>query len=99
MIDQAGIDGMERCAEKAEAVTSFDVSLAQAHVLDLLKEGPKTGEMLVWLCKDAGHVPHDDRAYGTVFAGLSRRGLIKKIGYTTRHRGHGTSGAIVWALT
>ena len=99
MIDQAGIDGMEACSTKAEETTSFSTEAAQALVLELLQDGAKTGEALVWRCKEAGHVPHDDRAFGTVFAGLSKRGLIRKIGYGPRHRGHGTAGANVWSLT
>ena len=99
MIDDAGIDGMDACNAKAEATTNFSTEAAQSIVLTLLQDGAKTGEVLVWKCKEAGQIPHDDRAFGTVFAQLSKQGRIKKIGYGPRHRGHGTAGAIVWALT
>lgn len=100
MITKDGIDGMERCAEKAEEVTGFTVEAAQAAVLDILRHnGPMNGELLVMLCRGLGHVPHDDRAFGSVFAGLSKSGLIRKVGYGQRLRGHGTAGSIVWALS
>ena len=99
MITKEGIDEMTRCAENAEELTDFSVETAQRVVMDTLRrEGPLTGETLVIYCREAGLVPHDDRAFGAVFAGLSKNGIIKKIGYGPRYRGHGTAGAIVWAL-
>ena len=90
---------MEACAEKAESTTEFSVGECQRIVIEVLKrEKALTGEVLVVYCREAGQVPHDDRAFGPVFAGLSRQKIIKKIGYGPRHRGHGTAGAIVWAL-
>jgi hypothetical protein len=99
MITQDGIDGMTRCSEKAEEVTGFSVDVAQSMVLEELgNKGPMSGEDLVICCRRAGLVPHDDRAFGSVFAGLSKRGLIRKIGYGPRYRGHGTAGAVIWSL-
>jgi hypothetical protein len=98
MISPEGEIAMKACAEKAENETSFEVSAAQAEVLSLLKDGPKTGEWLVWECKSRGHVPHDDRAFGAVFSGLSVKGEIIKLSYGPRHKGHGTAGAIIWSL-
>ena len=99
MITPEGIDGMESCAEKAEKETTFDVEECKRIVLSTLaKEQALTGEVLVVYCREAGQIPHDDRAFGTVFAQLSKQKRIKKIGYGPRHRGHGTAGAIVWAL-
>ena len=99
MIDDAGFNGMEACNAKAEATTDFDTATSQALVLKFLQDGPQTGEELVLACKDAGQVPHDDRAFGTVFAGLSKQKRIRKIGFTPRQRGHGADGAVIWELT
>lgn len=99
MISPEGERAMDACADKAERVSDYSSAVAQAAILAELSEGPKTGEVLVWKCKDRGIVPHDDRAFGSAFSGLARRGLITKVGYGPRHKGHGTSGAIVWALT
>ena len=99
MIDDAGFDGMDACNAKAEATTSFSTATSQALVLKFLQDGPQTGEELVLACKDAGQVPHDDRAFGTVFAQLSKQKRIRKVGFTPRQRGHGADGAVIWALT
>ena len=80
MISPAGETQMESCAEKAERVTEFTTAAAQDCILEQLRSGAKTGEVLVWGCREAGLIPHDDRAFGAAFAGLSRRGLIHKIG-------------------
>lgn len=98
MISQEGETAMNACADKAEAETSFSVDECIPIVLAKLAEGATTGEVLTWTCKDAGIVPHDDRAFGAVLAKLSRKGLIVKIGSGPRHRGHGTAGATVWSL-
>jgi len=99
MISKAGKQAADACADKAEQVTEFSTAKAQEQILKLLeKEGPQTGETLVRKCKEAGLVPHDDRAFGSAFGGLRWSGRIRKIRYGPRHRGPGTSGAIVWDL-
>ena len=60
--------------------------------------GPTAGEVITMAAKLYGIVPHDDRAFGPVYHGLSRRGQIVKVGTVRRERGHGTSGGNVWAL-
>jgi hypothetical protein len=79
-------------------MANFSSEKAMACMLKKLKDGPATGEVLVWACKDAGITPHDDRAFGSVIKKLSAGNLIEKIGYGPRHKGHGTSGAIIWTL-
>jgi hypothetical protein len=64
----------------------------------LVNHGPTSGEVLTIACKQAGIVPHDDRAFGPVYMRLSRAGLIVKQGSIRRERGHGTSGGNIWAL-
>jgi len=72
---------------------------AQALVLEHLRtHGPTSGEDLTDAAKRAGLVPPDDRAFGPVYAALSRRGAIVAVGVVRRRRGHGTRGATVWGL-
>ncbi len=97
-ISQTGETLLGLCEDKAERETEYDPKAAREDALKILEDGPATGEVVVWKLKERGHVPHDDRAFGGVFLALSRRGLIRKIGISTRHRGHGTSGAVVWEL-
>lgn len=73
---------------------------AAALIVSLLEEnGRMSGEDLVSTCRDFGIVPAtDDRAFGPVFATLSRAGRIEQVGHTDRAKGHGTAGGRVWAL-
>ena len=70
---------------------------ALAFVLSYLTvHGETSGEVLTDACKQAGIVPHDDRAFGPIYMKLSRKGLIEKCGLVVRRRGHGTAGGNVW---
>ena len=85
------------CADKAERESDFSVSAAAMCILGALRRnGPASGELLTDVAKEHGHVPKDDRAFGAAFGKLSRRKLIRCIGYETRRKGHGTGGARVW---
>jgi hypothetical protein len=88
---------MNRVAENAgegfaEAAAGFILWWLQSH-------GPTPGEDLTIACIERGIVPHDDRAFGPVYAKLARLGQITKAGFCSHKRGHGTSGGIVWRLT
>lgn len=61
--------------------------------------GPAPGETITDACKQAGIVPHDDKAFGSVYLSLSKRGIIHKTGTCLRRKGHATSGGNVWGLT
>lgn len=74
-----------------EAATELSLDYLRCH-------GPTSSEDLTIACLESGIVPHDDRAFGPVYAKLSRSGQITKAGYCARKRGHGTSGGIVWRL-
>jgi hypothetical protein len=88
------------CTAKAARVAGFDTAKAKETVLAALRRSsvPLTGEQLVDHCVQAGIVPHDQRAFGSVFAGLARDGLIESAGFTTRTKGHGTGGARLWRV-
>lgn len=74
---------------------------AREFVLAYLREhGPSAGEWLVDRAKLAGIVPDSsDKAFGAVFGGLSRDGLIVKHGYCARTKAHGTAGGLIWAIS
>jgi hypothetical protein len=95
----AGRAAAEACAAKAARVSAFDHDAACGVILDTLRASavPMTGESLVDLCVSRGIKPHDQRAFGSVFGTLARRGAIVAVGYAPRRKGHGTSGARLWA--
>lgn len=77
------------------------VEKARDFVLNYLRDhDPASGEWLTDRCKAAGIRPDssDDRAFGAVFGGLSRKGLIVRDGHCLRDKGHSTSGGIIWRL-
>lgn len=95
----AGVMASEQCAAKAERTTSFSTHLAREWVLKHLDaHGPTSGENLVDRMKAAGHVPHDDRAFGSVFQSLARERRIEKAGYVERRKGHSTGGGLLWRI-
>jgi len=81
------------------------VTFAQeAHVwvlAHLKRHGPTSGEDLTDGLIDANiRPPHgDDRAFGPVYAGLSRAGEIEPYGDGNRRKGNGTRGATIWRIT
>lgn len=56
-----------------------------------------SGEDLTNCMKAFGIVPHDDRAFGAIFAKAIRRGVIRVVGYVPRVKGHGTAGGRLYA--
>jgi hypothetical protein len=88
------------CTEKAERISVFDTAAAKAAILELLSDGrPRSGEELVDHCLRRGIVPHDQRAFGSVFSRLAQAGAIEAVGFTERKKGHGTAGGRIWRAT
>lgn len=86
------------CRNAEEACPGFSARAAE-HILRYLKNhGVSNGEDITDSCKNAGLVPHDDRAFGAVFSGLSRRKEIVSDGFGLRRKGHGTSGSRLWKI-
>jgi hypothetical protein len=93
---EAGLAAGAACLAKA-ARKGFDAGAARAAVLELLADGrARSGEEIVDHCQRLGLVPHDARAFGPVFGVLKRHGRIEAVGFTTRRKGHGTSGGRLW---
>ena len=90
---------MAQVAQRAEEHSPSFSERAQAFVADYLRQwGPCSGEDLTTACKVVGIIPHDDRAFGPVYASLVRRGVIVKAGACRRMRGHGTGGGTIWSV-
>jgi hypothetical protein len=84
------------CTKKAERA-GFDTAAAKAAVLELLADGrARSGEELVDHCLRLGLVPHDHRAFGSVFSRLAQAGAIEAVGFTERKKGNGTAGGRMW---
>lgn len=86
------------CTAKAVRVAGFDTGAARAAILEALTKSGRamTGEELVDHCQWLGLVPHDARAFGSVFSGLARNNKIVSVGFAARRKGHGTAGARLW---
>jgi hypothetical protein len=83
----------------ASAGDAFGLRAAEKIIVLLGSNGAMPGEDLVTACRMLGVVPaRDDRAFGPVFAALSRAGRIRKAGHCDRAKGHATAGGIVWEL-
>lgn len=96
---EQGRAAADACLEKAEDVAQFDSAGAAKFILgELVRFGESSGEILVEQAITHGFRPHDARAFGPIFAGLSRKGLIRTVGYCTRTKGHGTAGGRLWDL-
>lgn len=88
------------CEAKAVRVADFDSDGAGKFVLGwLARHGAMSGEAVTDAAKEHGYRPHDDRAFGPVFARLSRRGEIRCAGFCERAKGHGTDGGRLWEVT
>jgi hypothetical protein len=91
-------EAMQRVGQNAEDKRPYFADAAAAFILRYLDaHGATSGEELTLACKEAGIVPHDDRAFGPVYMVLARRKKIVKVGSVRRSRGHGTAGGNVWA--
>ena len=75
------------------------IRAAADFVLDhLRRHGDASSEQLTDACKAAGIVPHDDRAFGAVYARLARSGAVVRVGTSVRMKGHGTVGGSLWRV-
>lgn len=73
---------------------------AREFILSYLRQhGATSGEDVTDACKAAGITPHDDRAFGPVYMSLSKKGVIRRVGYCARRRGNMTAGGSIWELS
>lgn len=96
---EAGEQAMLACIKKAQQTAPDFAQKAERAILEHLRAvGRCSGEELTDIAKLKGAIPHDDRSFGAVFRSLSRRGVIRTVGYCARVRGHGTAGGRVWGI-
>lgn len=74
-------------ATKAESL-GFDSERAESAILAHLATSAGTAEQIIAAIRTPDNEPHDERAYGQIFASLSRRGLIVKAGSAPRYTGN-----------
>jgi hypothetical protein len=93
-------EAMAVVSQHAEDNTPAFAERASEFITEYLrtKNCPLSGEVLTMACKQAGIVPHDDRAFGPVYMSLIKRGVIEKSGTVRRERGHGTAGGNTYRL-
>ena len=94
-----GESAAKACESKARRIDPDFSEKAEAAILAHLRTvGQASGEVLTDVAIAHGARPHDARAFGSVFQRLSRRGVIRTVGFCMRSKGHGTAGGRVWGL-
>lgn len=78
--------------------TGFSLAASRFILRYLEAHGATSGERVTDAAKLAGIVPTDDRHFGPVYLRLARLGVIRKIGYTTRLKGHNSGQAPIWEI-
>lgn len=95
----AGESAANACERKARKVDPEFTEKAEAAILAHLRTvGQASGEVLTDVAIAHGARPHDARAFGSIFQRLSRRGVIRTVGFCMRSKGHGTAGGRIWGL-
>ena len=96
---EAGEQAAAACLAKAQRSDPLFSQRAATAILNHLRAvGQASGEELVDIAIAHGAHAPDQRAFGAVFAGLSRRGLIRTVGFCLRSKGHSTAGGRVWSI-
>lgn len=94
-----GESAANACEAKARRGNPEFTEKAEAAILAHLRAvGTASGEALTDVAMAHGARPHDARAFGAVFGRLSRRGVIRTVGFCMRAKGHGTAGGRIWGL-
>lgn len=94
-----GSTAAQACIDKAQRTDpEFSAKAEKAILAHLQAVGQASGEVLTDVAIAHGARPHDQRAFGSVFQSMSRRGLIRTVGFCLRTKGHGTAGGRVWGL-
>lgn len=72
---------------------------AYAFIVEFVRTQPEpvSGETVTLACRQAGITPHDDRAFGSIYAKAIRNNAIVVVGFCARARGHGTAGGRLYA--
>lgn len=96
---EQGQEAAGRCLDKAQRIDPSFSEKARSAILGHLRVvGSASGEVLTDVAMAHGARCHDGRAFGPVFSGLARAGLIRTVSFCIRSKGHGTAGGRIWAL-
>lgn len=88
-------EGMSRVAGKAERKSPGFTFRADCFLIDYVAVHARfTGEDCTDAAVAAGICPHDQRAFGPVYMRAIRKGLIRRVGYEPRRKGHGSPGPV-----
>lgn len=84
----------EKARLHAEDITPGFSDLALEFIRNYaITQGSFISEDCTLAMRGAGIIPHDDRAFGSIYAKALRLRYIRVVGYVPRRRGHGTAGA------
>jgi hypothetical protein len=95
-----GAEAGERSRSKADEVCPGFTERAYdfiANYAATTSQATFSGEDLTNCMKAFGIRPHDDRAFGSIYAKAIRNGVIRVVGYVPRVKGHGTAGGRLYA--
>jgi hypothetical protein len=96
---ESGNQAATACLHKAQRLDpTFSEKAASAILAHLQVVKQASGESLTDIAIAHGARPHDQRAFGAVFASLSRKNLIRTVGFCMREKGHGTAGGRIWGI-
>lgn len=96
---ELGEQAAAACLAKARRADPEFAEKAAAAILAHLRVVHRaSGEALVDVAIAMGARPHDARAFGGVFQGLARKGLIRTVGFCLRTKGHSTAGGRIWSI-
>lgn len=95
----AGEQAGQACLSKATRADPLFAQRAATAILNHLRAVQQaSGEELTDVAIAHGAIAPDSRAFGPVFSMLSRRGLIRTVGFCLRAKGNGTAGGRIWGL-
>lgn len=99
---QLGEEAGQQCLDFANAnATGENLGFGERAygfiVAYIVKMGPVPGESVTLAARADGIRPHDDRAFGPIYARAIRNGDIRVVGTCPRVRGHGTAGGRLYA--
>lgn len=97
-----GAESGERARFRAEASDPTFGERALNFIRDYADAARKAGRAFAGedctnAAKAAGIRPHDDRAFGPVYAKAIRTSVIRVVGYVPRVKGHGSAGGKLYA--
>lgn len=96
---EAGEAAATACLARAQrSDPAFSAKATAAILAHLRATGQASGEELVDVAIAHGARCPDQRAFGAVFATLSRKHLIRTVSFCLRAKGNATAGGRVWAL-